>query len=99
MLLQPSSFSNTANQEWESKNLFLNTSDPELSYRRRNDEEKTSIHWGQRKLGLVLIHFMTRYWDPSKVENPIVVYAGAAPGINIKIVASFFPEAEFHLYD
>ncbi len=84
---------------WKPQNMFLNTRDPELPYRRRNDEEKTSIHWGQRKLGMVLMQFLTRYWDPTKVPNPVIVYAGAAPGINIKIIAEFFPEAEFHLYD
>lgn len=81
------------------KDLFLNPTDPEMPYRRRKDEEKTGIHWGQRKLLLTLIQFLSLFWDPKKVPKPIVVYAGAAPGTNIAIVSQLFPEIEFHLYD
>lgn len=93
------SLSTKTNHKWEANDIFLRTNDPQLGYHRRKDEDKRSIHWGQRKLGLVLIQFLTRYWDPLKVKNPVVVYAGAAPGTNIKIVSDFFPEIEFHLYD
>jgi hypothetical protein len=79
--------------------MFINSTDPELPYRRRKDEEKTSIAWGQRKLLLTLVQFLTLFWDTKKVEKPIVVYAGAAPGTNIRIVSMLFPEVEFHLYD
>ncbi len=86
-------------KEFTKEDLFINPSDPELPYRRRKDEEKTSIHWGQRKLLLVLVQFLTLFWDPVKVPKPIVIYAGAAPGTNIGIVSMLFPEIEFHLYD
>jgi len=79
--------------------LYLNLGDSQLSYRRRNEEEKTSVSWGQRKLLLTLIQFLTRHWDPVQVPKPVIVYAGAAPGINIGIVSQLFPEADFHLYD
>lgn len=81
------------------KDLFLNPTDKELAYRRRNDEEKKSVAWGQRKLLLCLIQFLTLFWDPKKVAKPVIVYAGAAPGTNIGAVSAMFPEAEFHLYD
>lgn len=86
-------------KKFTSSDLFLNPTDPELPYRRRKDEEKTSIHWGQRKLLLTLVQFLTLFWKPSKTPKPIVVYAGAAPGTNIGIVSTLFPEVEFHLYD
>ena len=79
--------------------LFLNPTDTELAYRRRKDEEKSAIHWGQRKLLLTLVQFLTLFWDQVKVTKPVVVYAGAAPGTNIGIVSMLFPEVEFHLYD
>ena len=75
----------------------LREDDPEEVYRRRNDEEKTSISWGQRKLLLILISFLTQHC--SEVENPIIVYAGAAPGVNIGLVADLFPKITWHLYD
>jgi len=81
------------------KDMYLLPNDSEESYRRRKNEEKSVIAWGQRKLLLTLIQFLTLFWDPSKIQNPIVVYAGAAPGLNIGIVSQFFPEIEFHLYD
>ena len=85
--------------EYKRSDLILNSDDQELGYRRRKDEEKTSLSWGQRKLLLVLLQFLNLYWDQTKVKNPKVIYAGAAPGINIKIVSELYPEVEFHLYD
>ena len=85
--------------EYKKEDLFVNSEDPELPYRRRKDEEKTSVSWGQRKLLLVLLQFLNLFWDKNKVEKPVVIYAGAAPGINIKIVSELYPEVEFHLYD
>ena len=85
--------------EYRQRDLFLNLDDPDLEYRRRKDEEKSSSSWGQRKLLLTLLQFISLFWDPDKVPEPKVVYAGAAPGTNIGIVSSFFPEIEFHLYD
>ncbi len=49
---------------------------PTLPYRRRKGEEKTVVHWGQRKLLLSEIEFLTLYGQ----EGHPVVYAGAAPG-------------------
>ena len=84
---------------FDRKYLCISSSDPEMPYRRRKDEEKKSIRWGQRKLCLTLVQFLTLFWDPKKVPKPDVVYAGAAPGNNIAIVSQLFPEVEFHLYD
>lgn len=69
---------------------------PEEEYRVRDDSEKKGISWGQRKLLLSLVSFLTKYLEN---KNPVVVYAGAAPGINIGIVAELFPEVTWHLYD
>ena len=85
-------------KDFTQSDLFLNPNDPEMEYRRRHDEEKVSIHWGQRKLLLTLIQFISLFWD-TKITKPIIVYAGAAPGTNIGFVSELFPEAEFHLYD
>lgn len=79
--------------------LTINEDSPEEPYRRRNNEDKTTVSWGQRKLLLTLVQFLSLYWNPKDVPNPVVVYAGGAPGINIRNVAKLFPEVTFHLYD
>lgn len=86
-------------REFVQKDLFLNEGDQEEEYRRRKDEEKTSICWGQRKLLLTLVQFLTYFLDFEEYKNPIVLYVGAAPGFNIEIVTVLFPEIEWHLYD
>lgn len=52
-------------------------------------------HWGQRKLLLSEIEFLSKY---SRSED-IVVYAGAAPGIHIPYLSELFPELSFILVD
>lgn len=68
---------------------------PLAVYRRRFDEEKSVIHWGQRKLLMTEIEFLTKYGHLSEE----VVYAGAAPGTHIKYLSSLFPSHQFYLYD
>lgn len=83
-----------------SEMALLTPDDPELSYQRRTDDNKKSIAWGQLKLMISEIWFLTNYYQKSNVQNPIVVYAGAADGRHIRYLSEFFfPEIEFHLYD
>ena len=70
---------------------------PRLPYRRRKGEVKTVIHWGQRKLLLSEIEFLTLYGELS--SSKVVVYAGAAPGTHISFLSMLFPELKFILYD
>ena len=80
--------------------LFVSDEDMKEPYRRRRDEDKTSVAWGQRKLFLTELAFMNIFWDNVKIPNPIVVYAGAAPGTHIPFLLELYPEiAELHLYD
>lgn len=80
--------------------LLLRTSDPEKEYYRRKEEEKNAIHWGQKKLLLSLVQFLTLYWNPSEYPNPILLYIGAAPGTNIEyVMKNLFPSFTSYLYD
>ncbi len=54
-----------------------------------------SEHWGQRKLFLTELYFLTKYGHLSN----IVVYAGAAPGQSKKYLSELFPNHIFYLYD
>lgn len=82
--------------EFYYENLFL---DPDAPRRRYIDGElcETCIHWGQRKLILSEIEFLTIFWGVSKTG--IVVYAGSAPGNHIPLLAELFPQLSFELYD
>lgn len=89
-------------KEFGEEDLILDQFHAEEPYRRRKDEEKKSIAYGQRKLFLMLLYFVSKYVSPYLGEKKcIIVYAGAAPGNNIKIVADLFrfKNLEWHLYD
>jgi hypothetical protein len=73
----------------------LEANAPIMKYRRRRDEVKTVIHWGQRKLLLSEIEFLTLHALPSS----IVIYAGAAPGTHIEYLSKLFPDVNFVLVD
>jgi hypothetical protein len=73
-----------------------------LKYRRKTFEDSNgthlnfSSHFGQRKLLMGEVEFLSRYIDN---KNPLVVYAGAAYGRHINLLVQLFPHAEYHLYD
>jgi hypothetical protein len=54
---------------------------------------------GQRKLCLMLIQFLTDFWDSDKYPDIPVVYVGAAPGRSFRLITRMFPSLIFHLYD
>ena len=54
------------------------------------------VHWGQLKLLLSEIEFLTPY---KKEKNHNVIYAGASPGIHMPILAKMFPDITFTLID
>lgn len=80
--------------------LFLKKADPRMKYYRRDKEDKKAIHFGQRKLLLSEIWFIVNYIVECKdINQAHVVYAGAADGTHIAILADLFPTLIFHLYD
>jgi hypothetical protein len=68
---------------------------PRLNYRRRPFEVKGVIHWGQLKLMLSEIQFLSEHGHFSNT----VVYAGASPGTHIKFLSKMFPNHKFILWD
>ena len=76
---------------------FSRVLDPQLcgkaDYTRRNPPPCT--HWGQMKLLLSEIEFLTPFFG-----QPLqVVYAGAAPGVHLPVLASMFVSMRFVLVD
>jgi len=85
--------------KFTSNDLIITDQSLREPYRRRENQEKTAIHWGQRKLHLSEVEFFSIYWNPQVIPNPLCVYAGAAPGIHIELLSKMFPAFTFHLYD
>lgn len=83
---------------------ILNDSIPRSKYHRRAKDIKEVLHWGQRKLLLSEIEFLTLFYKSEAYRaNPAkkiyVIYAGASPGTHIKLLAKLFPKVHFVLYD
>jgi cap2 methyltransferase len=73
----------------------LDSNSPRMRYQRRRNEWKTTEHWGQRKLLMSEIEFLTMHAKKGRV----VVYAGAAPGDHTNFLSEMFPEVTFVLVD
>lgn len=67
-----------------------------LHYYTRYNEIKTTVHFGQLKLFLMTLLFLMRY---ARKKEDVVVYAGAAPGTNMVLIAKLFPHVSFLLID
>lgn len=63
---------------------------PPEKYKRRIGEAKTVDHWGQRKLLMSEIEFLTLHAKSTK--KIIIIYAGAAPGNHTNYLSDMFPE-------
>lgn len=66
------------------------------------DNIRSTRHYGQRKLLLSEIEFITLMYDKYKLlkkKKVILLYVGAAPGYHIPILVKMFPNLHFHLYD
>ena len=70
---------------------------PRAAYRRRRREPKTVCHWGQRKLLLSEVEFLSECLEGAGGGH--VVYAGAAPGTHMTMLSALFPQLHFTLVD
>ena len=84
---------------------ILTEDDPRKKYELATPQTqyKPQIHWGQLKLMLSEVEFLTlvyKQYKEAKDTRPIyIVYAGAAPGHHIDYLHSMFPDIYFYLYD
>ena len=69
---------------------------PRRQYASRKGQKKPKgLHWGQRKLLMSEIEFLTLHGWRAKH----VVYAGSAPGNHITLLSEMFPQHHFILVD
>jgi hypothetical protein len=70
---------------------------PDREYEDLKPLESSVLHWGQMKLLLGEIEFLTPYLD---VENLCVAYMGSAPGHHLKVLVDLMPRTwTWELYD
>lgn len=86
-------------QHFDIKSTFFTADDIQIPYTRSTGRVKTIAKWGQLKLGLELLQTIVTFWDPAEAPDLTVVYAGAATGQNIGLMARMFPMITWHLYD
>lgn len=75
--------------------LDLNDVGVKFNYQKLPYYQQTILHWGQRKLFLSELDFLTRFSS----EGDTILYVGAAPGTHLKLIAELFPSLKFILYD
>jgi hypothetical protein len=80
---------------FDNNSRILSDSIPRTKYYSRKGFFKSAMHWGQRKLLLSEIEFLTNYGQDGRT----VLYAGAAPGTHITYLSKLFPELSFILVD
>ncbi len=78
---------------------ILSSDFPRLKYHRRNNELKLTLHWGQLKLMLTEVEFLTLVLKENPTLPIYMIYAGAAPGNHILYLSELFPTVHFELYD
>lgn len=86
----------TAFVDINNHNIYPTLIDENIKATNLNINYKIPNHWGQRKLLLLEIDFLTKIYEDKEI---IVIYAGAAPGTHLPILLKLFPKVEFHLYD
>eukprot|EP00043_Microstomoeca_roanoka_P003612 m.44785 g.44785 ORF g.44785 m.44785 type:complete len:424 (-) comp12132_c0_seq1:86-1357(-) len=68
---------------------------PVAAYRRRKDETKSVIHWGQREALVLAIEFLTDYGE----DGATVIYSGPLSVNCARVLFELFPRLKFHIFD
>ena len=82
-----------ATSEWRLERVLdlLNPMTRRVYRRRDTGHVKSTIHWGQRKLLLSEIEFLTGAIGENAIaEGRVVIYAGAAPGDHLPLLIKLF---------
>lgn len=83
----------------QDQHFTIGDNDPQRPWQSGSSKNTTAVKWGQFKLLIEEVQFLTLYWDPIKVPDPVAVYVGSAVGTHIAVLADMFPQFTFHLYD
>lgn len=95
-----SNLENMKDLEFTTADLSINSYSGRAPYHKTDAKMRKRASWGQRKLLLSEIEFLTLFWNPNLVPNPVVLYVGASPGTHISLLVKLFPQVrEWHCYD
>jgi len=72
---------------------------PRTVYYERDQADRSVLHWGQRKLCLSEIEFLSLFPPPTRDQRCVVIYAGAAPGTHVRLLSDLFKRHLFVLVD
>ena len=92
----PGSYDKKLNREWSILDFFLRDNTPYVNARKG---DVATVNISILKQFLTELFFLTYFWDPSDVENPLVVIVGSGSGKHYQLLSQLFPMVEFHLYD
>lgn len=87
----------TPKRIFDRSSVYLTNNSPTLKY--RAGSQGPNAHWGQLKLMMTELLFLSDNYNTSKHTKPVVVYAGAAHGDHIPILSKMFPKIRWILYD
>lgn len=81
------------------RKIYLKVSDltEEKEYVHKYRSKFQGVHYGQRKLVITEIMFLTMFTDPDKFYN--VIYAGSAPSSKFPVLLGMFKNCRFILID
>ncbi len=77
----------------------------QMEFRTRKGESKTTYHWGQRKIFLSWVEFLTSTVGKRLEESQDgkvwfdVICTGCAPASHLPLLRAWFPTCDFHCYD
>ena len=77
---------------------ILDDNFPQKEYVKGGSEKRKTLHWGQRKLLLTEIDFLTENTSPNE-RNTVVIYVGAAPGDHLPYLTKLFPTLKYVFID
>jgi hypothetical protein len=101
--LQSKILNNYSNREFTAESRIITNDSPREKYQRRFNQDKTTFKFGQRKLMLSEIEFLTIASNDLHLlcctKKAVLIYAGAAPGIHIASLMNLFPYIEYVLID
>jgi hypothetical protein len=78
--------------------LNYNQATEKKTYVERSLNGVDNRHWGQRKLYMSEMYFLTRFLETLE-SKALVVYVGAGPGEHLDDLCFKFPKVHFDLYD
>jgi hypothetical protein len=81
------------------ENLFVLVADPDSPLKVWNPKLRTPKNACIPQLRLFATELAFLSIAVPKCENPVIVYAGCAVGRHIPVLASLYPQLQFHLYD